>query len=154
MLRLSVAVGLGGVGTGARNSTGLLRCKTRVLFDNSRDCFLLFAFCVFLSCFLSASLLPSPPQPSDLMDGLEMKPSVLAASLGKRLIPRASRMRRAGIEPNFLRDYRAIAQLTEPQFRVSEKSRPSLPSESRDFCCCCCSSHRLPSSLFAACSLF
>ena len=48
-----------------------------------------------------------------------MKPSVLAASLGKRLVMRASRMRRAGIEPKFSRDYRAIAQLTEPKFRVS-----------------------------------
>lgn len=48
-----------------------------------------------------------------------MKPSVLAASLGKRLVARASRMRRAGIEPKFSRDYRAIAQLTEPKFRVS-----------------------------------
>lgn len=54
------------------------------------------------------------------MDGLEMKPSVLAASLGKRLMTRASRMRRAGIEPKFSRDFRAIAQLTEPKFRVSD----------------------------------
>ncbi len=48
-----------------------------------------------------------------------MKPSVLAASLGKRLVLRASRMRRAGVEPKFSRDFRAIAQLTEPKFRVS-----------------------------------
>lgn len=59
------------------------------------------------------------PQTSELIDALEMKPSVLAASLGKRLVTRASRMRRAGIEPKFSRDYRAIAQLTEPKFRVS-----------------------------------
>ena len=48
-----------------------------------------------------------------------MKPSVLAASLEKRLLPRASKMRAAGIEPEFSRDFRAVAQLTDAQFRVS-----------------------------------
>ncbi|CAM9110496.1 unnamed protein product, partial [Scytosiphon promiscuus] len=56
-------------------------------------------------------------EPSELLDCLEMKPSVLAASLGKRLVTRASRMRRAGIEPKFSRDFRFIAQLTEPKFK-------------------------------------
>eukprot|EP00904_Undaria_pinnatifida_P012613 jgi/Undpi1/8482/HiC_scaffold_25.g10949.m1 len=56
-------------------------------------------------------------QPSELLQGLEMKPSVLAASLEKRLLPRASKMRAAGIEPEFSRDFRAVAQLTDAQFR-------------------------------------
>lgn len=60
-----------------------------------------------------------PVQPSELLQGIEMKPSVLAASLEKRLLPRAARMRAAGIEPEFSRDFRALAQLTETQFRVS-----------------------------------
>lgn len=67
-----------------------------------------------------------------------MKPSVLAASLGKRLITRTSRIQRAGIEPKFSRDYRAIAQLTEPKFRVSRTSR------SFNLFCCFCSSAPFP----------
>ena len=73
------------------------------------------------SFFSTRTLLPA--QPSELLHGLEMKPSVLAASLEKRLLPRAAKMRAAGIEPEFSRDFRSLAQLTDVQFRVSGSCR-------------------------------
>lgn len=67
-------------------------------------------------------------QPTELLEGLESKPSVLAASLNKRLLPRVSRMMRAGIEPVFSRDFRAVAQLTDAQFKVSHGGTVVCPS--------------------------
>ena len=57
-------------------------------------------------------------QPDELVDRLEMKPSALAASIEKRLLPRVSKMRMAGIEPRFSRDFRNIAVQTDAEFRV------------------------------------
>lgn len=101
-----------GLGLGVR-SLGGVRSISSVFHPS-------FLFYIFGAPLLVRSLADlNSLQPSELMDGLEMKPSVLAASLGKRLVVRASRMRRAGIEPKFSRDFRAVAQLTEPKFRVS-----------------------------------
>lgn len=51
-----------------------------------------------------------------------MKPSVLAASIEKRLLPRVAKMRRAGLEPQFSRDFRSVAVLTDAEFKVGDVS--------------------------------